>query len=161
VKTKNKIIRLESLKMEIPRLRKQGKKISFTNGCFDIIHYGHVSYLEAAKKHNRILIVGLNSDVSVRKIKGSKRPIVLQAQRAAILAALKCVDFVTIFNEETPLEVIKTLKPDILIKGSDWKGKKIVGHDIVQGYGGKVEYVKYRPSFSTTKIIQTIIRKCV
>ena len=153
--TYKKILKLSNLKRKILRLRSQGQTIAFTNGCFDILHFGHVSYLEKAKK-NRILVVGLNSDQSIRKIKGPQRPIIKEAYRAGLLAALECVDFVTIFNEETPYSVIKVLKPDILIKGADWKGKKIVGADLVKSYGGKVEYVSYVEGCSTTKIIEKI-----
>ena len=158
--SKNKIVRLRELKTHVARLRKQGYSIAFTNGCFDILHVGHVSYLELAKKKNRILIVGLNSDASVKKIKGPKRPIVSERERALILASLMYVDYVIIFNEDTPLKVIKALKPDVLIKGSDWKGKEVVGSDFVNRYGGKVELIKYRPQFSTTNIIETILKKC-
>ena len=153
--THKKILKLSDLKRKLSRLRSQGQTIAFTNGCFDILHFGHVSYLERAKK-NRILVVGLNSDQSIRKIKGPHRPIIKEAYRAGLLAALQCVDFVTIFNEETPRNVINALKPDILIKGADWKGKNVVGADVVKSYGGKVEYVTYIDGCSTTKIIEKI-----
>ncbi len=154
--TKKKIIKLESLKSRLRFLRAKGKKIAFTNGCFDILHFGHVSYLESAKKNNRILVIGLNSDSSIRKIKGPNRPIIAETRRASLLAALECVDFVTIFHEETPLRVIEALKPDILIKGADWKGKEVIGGDLVKRLGGKVEYISYIPGCSTTKIIEKI-----
>jgi len=156
VNTKKKIIKLESLKSRLRFLRAKGKKIAFTNGCFDILHFGHVSYLESAKKNNRILVIGLNSDSSIRKIKGPNRPIIAETRRASLLAALECVDFVTIFHEETPLRVIEALKPDILIKGADWKGKEVIGGDLVKRLGGKVEYISYIPGCSTTKIIEKI-----
>ncbi len=159
--SKTKIIKSHAaLKRIVLRLQKKGKKVAFTNGCFDILHFGHVSYLEEAKKPGRVLIVGLNSDASVRKIKGPKRPIVSQGERARVMAGLSCVDFVTIFNEETPYDLIKTLTPDILIKGADWKGKKIAGADIVSARGGKVEFIKYVKHFSTTNIIKAIVTKC-
>ncbi len=150
---------MEALKRRIPRLRRQGKTIAFTNGCFDILHRGHVQYLEEAKHKNRVLIVGLNSDSSIRKIKGPRRPVVPQKARAAVLAALACVDYVMIFNEETPARAIGELRPDVLIKGADWKGKGVAGGDIVRRYGGKVEYIPYVPGFSTTRLIQAIYRQ--
>jgi len=160
LKTSQKIVSVNALKRKIKDSRRGRKKIAFTNGCFDIIHLGHVRYLETAKKKNRVLIVGLNSDRSIKKIKGSKRPIVSQIQRASVLAALECVDYVTIFNEETPLKLITALKPDILIKGADWKNKGAVGADVVYANGGKVEFIKYIPKSSTTNIINTILKKC-
>jgi len=156
VNTKTKIVKLVTLKQKIARLRKQGYTIAFTNGCFDIFHYGHVSYLESAKKNKRVLVVGLNSDRSVKKIKGAKRPINKEAGRAAVLAGLACVDFVTLFNERTPVKLIEAVKPDILIKGADWKGKGAVGSDIVEANGGKVEFIKFIPGFSSTDIIKKI-----
>ena len=141
------------LQKKIKTFQREGYKIAFTNGCFDILHFGHVSYLEKAKRGKRILVVGLNSDLSVRRIKGNGRPINSQQARAFVLAALVPVDFVTIFKEDTPLNLIKTLRPDILIKGADWKGKEVVGADCVQSYGGKVQLIKYVPDFSTTSII--------
>jgi len=135
-------------------MRRQGKTIAFTNGCFDLMHIGHVRYLEQASRGNRILIIGLNSDVSTRSIKGPHRPIVPQKSRAAVLAALECVDFVVIFNEDTPYKTIAAIKPDILIKGADWKGKPVAGQDLVK----KVEFVKYIQGFSTTNIIEKILK---
>ena len=157
--SKKKILKLDSLRKKIAALRRQGKRIVFTNGCFDILHYGHVSYLEAAKKKNRILVIGLNSDASIRQIKGDQRPIIAQKERAALLAALACVDYITIFNEPTPLRVIEALKPDVLIKGADWKGKAVVGADVVKAYGGRVEFIRYINGLSTTHIIQSILAK--
>ena len=154
--TDKKIVGLGTLKGKIARLRRQGKTIAFTNGCFDILHLGHVQYLEKAKGRDRVLIIGLNSDRSVRRIKGPQRPIVPQKARAAVLAALACVDYVTIFSEETPQKLIAALKPDVLIKGADWKGKWIAGSDVVRKYGGKVEYVRYVPRYSSTNIIEAI-----
>ena len=141
--TKHKIIKLPTLKKKLSGFRKQGKKIAFTNGCFDIVHYGHISYLETAKKKDRILVLGLNSDLSVKKLKGSRRPIISQDNRAALLAAMECVDFVVLFNEETPLKLISSLKPDVLVKGADYKDKVVVGSDIVKENGGKVEFIKF------------------
>jgi len=150
----NKILKLSVLLKKLPALRRQGKTIAFTNGCFDLMHIGHVRYLEEAARGNRILIVGLNSDVSISSIKGPSRPIVIQKSRAAVLAALECVDFVVIFNEDTPYKIISAIKPDILIKGADWKGKSVIGEDLVK----KVEFVKFVKGFSTTNIIERIIK---
>lgn len=162
MKTSSKVVSVAVLKRMIPALRKKGKEIAFTNGCFDILHYGHVSYLETAKKNDsRILIVGLNSDASVRSLgKGEERPIVPQAERALVLAGLMAVDFVVIFNEPTPYELIKKLQPDILLKGADWKGKDVAGADVVKAGGGRVEFVKYLPGLSTTNVIEKIRKIC-
>jgi len=150
----NKILKLPALLKKLLGFRRQGKIIAFTNGCFDLMHIGHVKYLEDAGKGNRILIVGLNSDSSIKHIKGPSRPIVVQKSRAAVLAALESVDFVVIFNEDTPYKIIAAIKPDILIKGADWKGKPVVGEDLVK----KVELVKYIKGFSTTNIIEKIVK---
>ena len=158
--TQYKIVSKGILKKKLRSLKARGKRVAFTNGCFDVVHFGHISYLEAAKKPGRVLIVGLNSDSSVKKIKGRGRPIIGENARARLLASLACVDFVTIFNEETPLNCIKSLKPDVLIKGADWKGKKVVGSDIVRSYGGKVEFMKHVRNYSTSNIIETVLKKC-
>lgn len=154
--SREKILSLINLKKTLARLRKNGRTIAFTNGCFDILHAGHISYLETAKKKGRILVVGLNSDRSVRRIKGPRRPIMSDKERARVLSALSCIDYVTIFQEATPLKLIQTIKPDVLIKGADWKNKKIVGQEFVEKNGGRVELIKYLPQFSTTKIINKI-----
>lgn len=148
----NKIVSLQDLLRKLPALRRQGMTIAFTNGCFDLMHIGHVKYLQEAGRQGRILIVGLNSDSSVRRIKGCGRPIVSQKSRAAVLAALQSVDFVVIFNESTPYKIIAAIKPDVLIKGADWKVKSVAGHDLVK----KVELVKLVKGFSTSKIIDKI-----
>jgi D-beta-D-heptose 7-phosphate kinase/D-beta-D-heptose 1-phosphate adenosyltransferase len=139
-------------------LRKSGKKIAFTNGCFDILHFGHVSYLEKAKKNNRVLVLGLNSDASVRRLKGPARPVNPELARASVVAALESVDYVTIFTDDTPYKLIKAIVPDVLIKGADWKGKLVVGSDVVKSRGGKVEFIKFVDNFSTTKIIEDVRR---
>lgn len=154
--TQGKIIGIDHLKAEIRRHRRSGKKIAFTNGCFDILHLGHVRYLEKAKKKGRVLIIGLNNDRSVRRIKGPQRPIQNQRARAVVLAALACVDYVILFHEETPYKLISALKPDILIKGADWKGRGVVGRDIVVKNKGRVELIAFEPGFSTSKIIKKI-----
>ena len=156
-----KVIKLPSLKKKLALLRRQKRTVAFTNGCFDILHYGHVSYLEAAKKKDRILIVGMNSDASVRTLdKGPERPVVPQDQRAAVLAGLACVDFVVLFDEPTPEALIAALKPDILIKGADWKGRPVAGADAVVANGGRVEFITYIDRLSTTNIIEKILRQC-
>ncbi|MGA2298608.1 MAG: D-glycero-beta-D-manno-heptose 1-phosphate adenylyltransferase [FCB group bacterium] len=136
--------------------RSQNKKIVFTNGCFDIIHAGHVSYLAEAKKHGNILIIGLNSDESVRRLKGRHRPINEETDRALVLSALRSVDYVCIFDEDTPLELIKLLKPDVLVKGGDYTEETIVGADFVKSTGGKVVIVPLVPGKSTTELLSRI-----
>lgn len=151
---KDKIIKLSVLLKKLPALRKQGRTIAFTNGCFDLMHIGHVKYLEEAGRGDRVLIVGLNSDSSISSIKGASRPIVEQKSRAAVLAALESVDFVVIFNEDTPYKIIAAIKPDILVKGADYKGKSVIGEDLVK----KVEFVRYIKGFSSTNIIEKILK---
>lgn len=140
-------------------LKKQNRKIVFTNGCFDILHAGHVDYLSKAKSFGDILIVALNSDESVTRIKGSKRPIVPFNERAFVIANLKAVDYVTKFEEDTPFETIKKIVPDILVKGADWNIENIVGRDIVEAAGGKVETIEFVNFQSTTGIIKTILER--
>jgi len=161
-KSVSKVMAVGSLKKKLAVYRRQKKTIVFTNGCFDILHWGHVSYLETAKKNDtRVLVIGLNSDASVRSLaKGVERPIVPQKERALLLAALTCVDHVVIFNESTPYQLIKQLVPDVLIKGADWKGKEVAGADVVKAAGGKVEFIKYINGLSTTNIVEKIRRTC-
>lgn len=153
----SKIKNLNQLKKTVSDLKKRGKKIVFTNGCFDILHFGHIKYLEAAKKKGDILIIGLNSDASVRKIKGETRPLNREKERAYVLSGLSCVDFVVIFKEKTPYNLINALKPDILVKGGDWQVERIVGAGIVKKSGGKVFSIPFVKGFSTTKLIKKII----
>ncbi|MEA1947647.1 MAG: D-glycero-beta-D-manno-heptose 1-phosphate adenylyltransferase [Thermodesulfobacteriota bacterium] len=152
----SKILELQDLIKVVHDLHKSGKKIVFTNGCFDILHVGHVRYLTTARSQGHVLVVGLNSDVSVRSIKPENRPIVNQNQRAEVLAGLECVDYITVFNEPDPLKIIKELKPDVLVKGSDWIEEEIIGADIVKANGGKVVRVPVVPDISTSRIIQRI-----
>lgn len=152
----NKIKTKDELKTISDLLKKQKKTVVFTNGCFDLLHYGHVKYLEDSKKQGDVLIVGLNSDESVRKIKGSPRPVISQDDRLRILAALESVDYVTTFNETTPLEIIKYLMPNVLVKGSDWDKKKIVGADLISKAGGKVITVPFVNGKSSSNIIDKI-----
>ncbi len=138
-------------------LKKQNKKVVFTNGCFDILHAGHVDYITKAKEKGDVLIVAVNSDSSTKRIKGPTRPIVPQNERAFIISSLKPVDYVFIFEEDTPYEVIKKIVPDVLIKGADWAPDKIVGKDIVEANGGKVETIEFVNDQSTTNIIKTVL----
>jgi D-glycero-beta-D-manno-heptose 1-phosphate adenylyltransferase len=141
------------------KLKNENKKVVFTNGCFDILHAGHVDYLNKAKLFGDILLVALNSDSSVRRIKGPNRPIVNEIERAFIISNLKCVDYVTLFYEDTPAEIISTLIPDILVKGADWKIDDIVGRDIVESNGGQVKTIEFINFQSTSKIVETIIER--
>jgi len=134
------------------RLRSKGRKIVFTNGVFDILHRGHVKYLEKAKSFGDVLIVGLNSDASVRRLKGSSRPLQPQRDRAEILLALKAVDYVIIFGEDTPAKLIETIRPDVLVKGADYKLAEIVGADFVKSQGGRVRRIRLVPGRSTSRL---------
>jgi D-beta-D-heptose 7-phosphate kinase/D-beta-D-heptose 1-phosphate adenosyltransferase len=154
----NKVIfNRRKLVAAVKALKKSGKKIVFTNGCYDLLHAGHVRFLKAAKKMGDVLLLALNSDSSVRRIKGPKRPITPQAERAELMAGLSCVDLVTIFNEADPLKIIKDVKPDVLVKGGDWPLDKIIGADIVRANGGKVKNIKYLKGKSTTNIIKKVL----
>jgi glycerol-3-phosphate cytidylyltransferase len=137
-------------------LKKNGKKIIFTNGCFDILHSGHVTYLNKSKELGDVLIVGLNSDNSVRRLKGASRPINNEIDRAYILDNLKSVDYVSIFDEDTPLELIKKVLPDIITKGGDYKKENVVGYSVVKEYGGDVVIIDLVEGKSTTDIIKRI-----
>ncbi len=153
--TEHRIKTLEELKKSVERARSEGKRVVFTNGCFDILHLGHVKYLEKAKSFGDILIVGVNSDASVKRLKGESRPVNGEFDRAYLLAALDAVDFVTIFGEDTPYELIKVVKPDILVKGGDYEGKEVVGSDIAK----EVRLVDFVEGKSTTSIIKNIKEK--
>jgi D-beta-D-heptose 7-phosphate kinase/D-beta-D-heptose 1-phosphate adenosyltransferase len=152
-----KIQAVSRLKKIAGTLKRQGKKIVFTNGCFDILHVGHVRYLTQARKMGDLLIVGLNTDRSVRKIKGDKRPIVTEKERAEVLAALEIVDYVVLFDEPDPLRLIAALKPDILVKGADWSKDEIVGREVVEKAGGKVARIPLVPGSSSTNVIEKIL----
>ncbi len=154
--TKNKIKKLKELKDIIGASRKRGEKIVFTNGCFDILHLGHIKYLEKAKGLGDKLVLALNSDASVRRLKGKGRPIFSDQERAVLVAALECVDYVTVFAETTPLRLIKALKPDVLVKGGDWQRADIVGKDFVESCGGKVASVDFVKGYSSASIIAGI-----
>ena len=154
----NKIKTVHELRPLLDILRASGRKIVFTNGCFDLIHTGHTRYLAKAKSFGDILIVAVNSDVSVRGIKGEKRPINTEAERMETLAALESVDYVVLFNELDPHRIIGELQPDVLVKGGDWPVEKIIGRDIVEARGGKVVSVRYIEGASTTGIIEKIVK---
>lgn len=149
----NKIKSLSALTKIVRNLKAKGKKIVFTNGCFDLIHHGHVKVLKTSKKKGDILIVGLNSDTSVRKIKGSKRPIVDQRSRACVLESIQFVDFIILFNDKTPYKIIQRLKPDYLVKGGDWSKKDMVGNNLVK----KTFQVKLEKGRSSTDLIEKIL----
>jgi D-beta-D-heptose 7-phosphate kinase/D-beta-D-heptose 1-phosphate adenosyltransferase len=153
------LVSLKELKAIRQKLKAGNKKIVFTNGVFDLIHSGHVDYLVKAKSLGDVLIVGLNSDKSVKKIKGDKRPILNQDERSSILANLKPVDYVILFDEDTPENLIKELIPDILVKGGDWTLDKIVGNDIVIKSGGEVKSIEFVNLQSTSKIIDIILKR--
>ena len=149
----SRIIRdIEELKKLVEDLKSQGKRIVFTNGCFDILHAGHVDYLEKAKSFGDVLIVGMNSDSSIRRIKGKRRPIIPESYRARVLIGLKAVDYVFIFSDDTPYEVIKTVRPHVLVKGADWELEKIVGRKFAE----RVERIPFEYEISTTRIIEMI-----
>jgi len=152
-----KILELRDLIVTLKSLRESGKRIVFTNGCFDILHVGHVRYLAEARAKGDVLVVGLNSDASVKSIKFDNRPVVIQDQRAEVLAGLACVDYITIFDEPDPLLLIQAIKPDVLVKGADWEETNIIGSDVVKAYGGKVVRIKLVPDISTSRIIQRIL----
>jgi D-beta-D-heptose 7-phosphate kinase/D-beta-D-heptose 1-phosphate adenosyltransferase len=154
-----KILSVEELRIEREELRRQKKCVVLTNGCFDLLHPGHVRYLQEARSLGDVLIVALNSDRSVRELKGSGRPILNENERAEVMAALRCVDYVTIFNEPTPREVIATLLPDILVKGGDWKINHIIGREEVLASGGKVLSLRFVDGYSTTDVIERIKKK--
>jgi rfaE bifunctional protein nucleotidyltransferase chain/domain len=155
----NKIKSVKELRPLLAIMRAAGKKIVFTNGCFDLIHTGHTRYLAKARSFGDLLIVAVNSDASVRGIKGEKRPINTEADRMETLAALEAVDFVTLFSEPDPHRIISELQPDVLVKGGDWPIEKIIGRDVVEARGGKVLSVGYIEGASTTGIIEKILKK--
>jgi D-beta-D-heptose 7-phosphate kinase/D-beta-D-heptose 1-phosphate adenosyltransferase len=149
-----KVLNSTNLEKTLEAYRAQNKKIVFTNGCFDLLHIGHVRYLEQAREQGDILVVGINSDSSVQKLKGPTRPIQNENDRAEILASLKAVDHTIIFSEETPLQLIKHVKPHLLVKGGDWKINQIVGSDFVLASGGEVKSLQFVDGKSTTSIIE-------
>lgn len=156
---REKIKTREELKTLVTQLKSEGKHIVFTNGCFDILHVGHIRYLEEAKTCGDHLIVAINSDSSVRAIKGEGRPLVSQDERAEVIAALQCVDSVIIFDELNPLNIIEMFKPHVLVKGGDWTEETIIGADVVKAHGGKVISLPLVKGVSTSSIIERIIQR--
>ena len=151
-----KVVDRKTLKEKVVSLRLEGKAMVFTNGCFDLIHLGHIRLLQTARKQGDCLVVAVNSDSSVRQIKGPDRPEVPEKERAEIVGALGCVDWVTIFDEPDPLVLIKLLKPDVLVKGTDWPEEKIIGAKEVNETGGKVLRIPLEPGLSTSALIKRI-----
>ena len=156
---KLKMFKADKIDEILKPIRDTKKRIVFTNGCFDILHAGHVKYLQQAKSLGDILVVGLNSNNSVKRLKGSTRPINDEKDRAIVLSALSSVDLVFIFEEDTPYNLISIIKPNTLVKGGDWKPNEIIGSDIVLAYGGKVKSLVFIPGNSSTAIIEKIINK--
>jgi len=153
IKTRKGLLRI------MKDLKAKGKRIVFTNGCFDLLHIGHVRYLEEAKAMGDVLVVGVNSDTSVRKLKGPKRPILPEDERTEILSGLGCVDYVTLFDEIDPLKLITSLRPDLLVKGGDWTKEQIVGRDEVERSGGEVFVIPFVKRASTSNLIETILKR--
>ena len=153
VKTRKELLRI------INDLKAEGRRIVFTNGCFDLLHIGHVRYLEKAKTLGDVLVVGVNSDASVRKLKGPKRPILPEEERTEILSGLGCVDYITLFNEVDPLRLITFLRPNVLAKGGDWTKEQIVGKEVVERSGGEVVIIPFAKGASTSTLIETILKK--
>jgi D-beta-D-heptose 7-phosphate kinase/D-beta-D-heptose 1-phosphate adenosyltransferase len=156
---KQKIKARKELLGIINDLKAEGKRVVFTNGCFDLLHIGHVRYLEEAKALGDVLVVGVNSDASVRKLKGPKRPVLPEAERAEILSGLGCVDYITLFDEMDPLKLITSLRPNVLVKGGDWTKEQIVGKEVVERSGGEVVIIPFVKGASTSTLIETILKK--
>jgi D-beta-D-heptose 7-phosphate kinase/D-beta-D-heptose 1-phosphate adenosyltransferase len=156
---REKIKEREDLRRIVETLKSKGKRIVFTNGCFDLLHIGHVRYLEQAKSLGDVLIVGVNSDRSVRELKGPHRPILPIAERAEILSGLSCVTYITVFDEKTPLELILSLQPHVIVKGGDWTRESTVGREVVERSGGEVVILPFVEGSSTSNLIETILRK--
>jgi rfaE bifunctional protein nucleotidyltransferase chain/domain len=151
-----KLKSLEEIKAIVVEARNNRKKVAFTNGCFDLLHRGHVHVLRQARACGDVLIVGINSDESVKQIKGSARPVLPESDRCELLGAMEMVDFVILFNESDPYDLIAAIQPDVLVKGGDWNSEKIIGADLVEEAGGSVVVVAYIKGFSTTEIIERI-----
>jgi len=159
LRTSHTVLELEELKKLVSLAKSTGKTVVFTNGCFDLIHGGHIEFLQKAKSLGDILVVGLNSDASVKSIKGDGRPIKSQKERANILSALRYVDYITIFDENTPENLIGEIRPDILVKGDDYNINEVVGREIVEGYGARVELIPIVQGLSTTNTVEQILEK--
>jgi D-beta-D-heptose 7-phosphate kinase/D-beta-D-heptose 1-phosphate adenosyltransferase len=152
----DKVVPLDVLRRELDDRRRRGQRVAFTNGCFDVLHAGHVQYLQEARAQGDVLVVGLNSDASVRGLKGSGRPINPAEARAQVLAGLQAVDYVTVFEEATPLRLIQAVRPDVLVKGADYRAGEVVGAEFVESYGGRVHLARLRPGFSTTGVLEKL-----
>jgi len=155
----SKILSRKRLASVLDGHRCAGQKIIFTNGCFDLLHAGHVKYLQKARELGDLLVLGLNSDQSIRRLKGEKRPLLQQTERAQILSALDCVDYVTIFSEDTPLELIHLIRPDVLAKGGDYTAAEVVGREFVESYGGELILLEFEAGKSTTNIIDEVLMR--
>jgi D-beta-D-heptose 7-phosphate kinase/D-beta-D-heptose 1-phosphate adenosyltransferase len=151
-----KLKSLDELKVVVTDAKRKGKTVVFTNGCFDLLHRGHLHILREAKACGDVLIVGLNSDRSVKALKGPGRPVLAESDRAELIGALEMVDYVILFDEPDPYELIETLQPDVLAKGGDWRPENIIGSDVVERGGGRVALIPYLKGFSTTEIIEKI-----
>lgn len=156
---KEKIKKRDDLRRIVEDLKTKGKRIVFTNGCFDLLHIGHIRYLEEAKSLGDILVVGVNSDRSVRNLKGPDRPILPEEERTEILSGLESVNYITIFDEPTPLELISSLQPHILVKGGDWTKETTVGKEVVERLGGEVVILPFIEGTSTSNLIETILKR--
>lgn len=154
-----KIVDRKRLAVEIERARRRGLRVVFTNGCFDLLHPGHVRYLRAARRLGDLLVVGVNSDRSVKRLKGANRPLLNTRDRCEMIAALEAVDFVTSFSEDTPHRLIERLRPDVLVKGGDWQPQSIVGADVVRAAGGSVRALKFAPGYSTSSLIARVVQR--
>lgn len=154
--TMGKVLPLSQLSDEIAKLKQAGKKIVTTNGCFDLLHVGHVRILKQSKELGDVLVVGVNSDASVSKLKGPERPIVSENDRAEVLSSLACVDYVTIFGEDTPVEFLRHVKPNVHVKGADYKPSDLAETPVVESFGGEVKILSLVPSKSTTSLVERI-----
>lgn len=155
-RTADKIKDLPAATRQVAEWKQQGKRVVFTNGCFDLLHLGHVDYLEKARNLGDVLVVGLNTDDSVSRFKGPQRPIQDQVSRSRVMAALESVDLVVFFNEDTPINLISALVPQVLVKGSDYLAENIVGADVVKKAGGEVKTIEFVPGYSTSRIVEKI-----
>ena len=155
----SKVLKRIDLSKIVAERRAKGEKAVFTNGCFDLLHIGHIRYLQEARNQGDFLIVAINSDASVREIKGLMRPLVSEEERAEVLAALECVDYVTVFGEPDPHALIREIIPHVLVKGGDWPVEKVVGRDVVEGHGGRVMTIPIVSGASTSRIIERIVER--
>jgi D-beta-D-heptose 7-phosphate kinase/D-beta-D-heptose 1-phosphate adenosyltransferase len=151
-----KVLTRAALRQELESRRRLGQRIAFTNGCFDVLHAGHVQYLQEARAQADLLVVGLNSDAGVRALKGDDRPVHPAEARALVLAALQAVDYITVFEEPTPLALVEILRPDVLVKGADYRKEAVVGADFVEAHGGRVHLAALREGCSTTRLLQRL-----